>query len=273
MAEWALVLFTVLSQMAAGAFITLWALDTFTGKVENKIGTFAALGIVVAMGLALVASMGHLGHPLEAYRALAHVGTSRLSHEVLAFGLFFTLTVLYYWQWQTGRSRRSVGLAGAIVAILAVISSGLVYTLPARPAWNNVGPVLFFLLTAASLGPLFIAVLAHARQYVFGKNIFMIVAAALVCSLTSLALYVTLMTGMGDTEALTGRNIILGMTFWPRLLLGLIAPLGLLGYVGSKREWNVRCYVPVLFALVLIGELLGRELFYSSAVALTMFGL
>lgn len=272
MAEWALVLFTVLSQMAAGAFVTLWFLDRFTGKIENRLGFFAAQGIVAAMGLALLASLGHLGHPLESYRALAHLGTSWLSREVAIFGLFFAITVVYCWQWQTGSSRGMTGLAGSIVAILAVTTSGMVYTLPAQPAWNNAGPALFFLLTALSLGPLFIAVLAQFKQYVLTKSIFILVAAMLGCSLIGIAVYATTMLGAGGVAQLSGWKLTSGPVFWLRLVVGILAPLGLLAYAGSQPEWNVRKYVPVLFVLVLLGELLGRGLFYGSAVALTMFG-
>ncbi len=272
MAEWALVLFTVLSQMAAGAFVTLWFLDRFTGRIENGLGMFAAQGITAAMGLALLASLGHLGQPLESYRALSQLGTSWLSREVAAFGLFFALTVVYCWQWRTGAARGPVGLAGSVVAVLAVVSSGMVYTLPAQPAWNNAGPLLFFLLTAFSLGPLFIAVLAHFRQYAPAKAVFWFVAAMLGCSLTGLAMYTTIMLGAEGVARLTGWNLVSGPVFWLRLILGILAPLGLLAYAGRQPAWNERNYVPVLFVLVLIGELLGRGLFYGSAVALKMFG-
>lgn len=272
MAEWALVLFTVLSQMAAGAFVTLWVLDTLKGKIEGTIGTFVSQGIVLAMGLGMLASLGHLGHPLEAYRASAHFSTSWLSREVVLFGLFFFLTVVYYWQWRSGGARRLVGTIGSVVALLAVPTSGMVYVLPAIPAWNNFGPILFFLLTAATLGPLFVAMLLTAKQYRLGKSLFQFVTAALTCSFISVALYISLLISTGDVAARTGWNAMLSVTFWLRLLLGWIAPLSILGFALSRQQWSISRYVMIVFILVLIGELLGRELFYGSAIALTMFG-
>jgi anaerobic dimethyl sulfoxide reductase subunit C (anchor subunit) len=273
MGEWALVLFTVLSQMAAGAFITLWVLDTVKGNMKEATGTFVSQGVVLAMGLGLLVSLGHLGHPLEAYRASAHFGTSWLSREVVLFGLFFFLTVVYYWQWRTGGARRLVGIIGSVVALLAVPTSGMVYVLAAIPAWNSFGPIFFFLLTASTLGPLYTAVLLTLKQYSLGKGLFQFVMAALVCSCMSFALYLSLLISVGDVAALTGWNTMLSITFWLRLFIGWIAPLGILGYVLAQQQWHISRYVILAFALVLIGELLGRELFYGSAVALTMFGL
>lgn len=273
MGEWALVLFTVFSQMAAGAFVSLCMLDTVKGNMKETTGTFVSQGIVLAMGLGLLASLGHLGHPLEAYRASAHFGTSWLSREVIVFGLFFFLTVVYYWQWRTGGARRLVGIIGSVVALLAVLTSGMVYVLAAIPAWNNFGPIFFFLLTAVILGPLYAAVLLTIKQYSLEKSLFQFVMAALVCSFMSFALYLSLLISAGDVAALTGWNTMLNITFWLRLFLGWIAPLGILGYVLVRQQWYIYRYVILVFALVFIGELLGRELFYGTAVALTMFGL
>lgn len=273
MGEWALVLFTVLSQMAAGAFITLWVLDTVKGNIKEATGTFVSQGIVLAMGLGLLTSLGHLGHPLEAYRASAHFGTSWLSREVVLFGLFFCLTVVYYWQWRTGGARRLVGIIGSFVALLAVPTSGMVYVLAAIPAWNNFGPIFFFLLTAFTLGPLYTAVLLTLKQYRLEKSLFQVVIAALACSCMSFALYLSVLISAGDVAALTGWNTMSSITFWLRLFIGWIAPLGVLAYVLIQQQWHSSRYVILAFALVLIGELLGRELFYGSAVALTMFGL
>lgn len=273
MGEWPLVLFTVLSQMAAGAFISLWVVDTVKGNMKESTGVFVSQGVVIAMGLGLLASLGHLGHPLEAYRASAHFATSWLSREVVLFGLFFSLTVVYYWQWRTGGARRLVGIVGSIVALLAVPTSGMVYVLAAIPAWNNAGPIFFFLLTALTLGPLYTAVLLMIKQYSLGKGMFQFVMATLACSCMSFALYLSLLISAGDVAALAGWDTMLSIGFWLRLFIGWIAPLGILGYVLTRQQWHMSRYVMLVFALVFIGELLGRELYYGSAVALTVFGL
>ena len=273
MGEWPVVLFTVLSQMAAGAFVTLWVLDGKTIKIGTEIGAFASKGIVIITGISLAVSTSHLGHPMEAYRAIAHIGTSWLSAEILFFGMFFALTVVYCYQWHQGKERKLIGTVGAIVALLAVLSSGMIYMLPARPAWNNLGPILFFLLTAATLGPLFISALFKMKNYQLGKNLYIFAGVVLVAGLTHFLLYLSMLMSMGDVGMLTGKNMIMGGFFWPRLLVGWLVPLSIITYATLQKEWNISRLVILLFILTFVGELLGRYMFYGSVIALTMFGL
>ncbi|WP_378955092.1 dimethyl sulfoxide reductase anchor subunit family protein [Pelosinus sp. sgz500959] len=272
MGEWALVLFTVLSQMAAGAFVTLWVLDQRTKKIDAAVGAFAAKGIVIIIGIGLAASTGHLGHPLEAYRALSHIGTSWLSAEVLLFGMFFVMVLVNCYQWQRGIDRKFTGAVGAAIALLAVMSSGMIYVLPARPAWNHFGPVLFFLLTAAVLGPLLISVLFKMKNYVVGKNVYLFEGAVLVIGLINFLLYLSMLMSMGDVATLTGKNMIMSAAFWPRILAGWLVPIGVIAYTALQREWNISRLMIALFVLTFIGEVLGRGMFFGSATALTIFG-
>lgn len=273
MGEMPLILFTVLSQMAVGAAVTLWLLDVNGAKLEQRAGAFVAKGIVAAVGISLLASLAHLGHPFEAYRALSHITSSWLSREVALFGIFLVLSAVYWRQWQSGADRKMTGLMTAITGILAVIASGMIYVLPAQPAWNSISPVLFFLLTAVVLGPLFVAALLQSKQYVLGKVAFSIVTAGLICGVANFALYVSMLFSQGSAAALTGGNIILSMAFWPRLAVGWAAPVGILAYAAVKPEWDIRTKITLLFALVFIGELLGRGLFYGTSVALTVAGM
>lgn len=272
MGEWAVVLFTVLSQMAVGAFVTLWVLDRRTKKIGQKLGAFVSKGIVLITGIGLAVSTGHLGHPMEAYRALSHIGTSWLSAEILLFGIFFALTLVYGYQWHQGMERKFIGEVGSVIALLAVVSSGMIYVLPARPAWNNIGPILFFLLTAATLGPLFISALFKMKNYQLGKNLYIFEGAVLVVGLTNFLLYLSMLMSMGDVGALTGKNMIMSGFFWPRLLVGWLVPMSIIAYTGLQKEWNISRWIVALFVLTFIGELLGRGMFYSSVTALTMFG-
>jgi len=272
MGEWPVVLFTVLSQMAAGAFVTLWVLDQRTKKIGTEMGSFASLGIALITAISLAVSTSHLGQPMEAYRALSHIGTSWLSGEILLFGMFFALTVIYWYQWHCGMERKFIGAIGASVALLAVMSSGMIYVLPARPAWNNLGPMFFFLLTAAALGPLLISVLFKIKNVQLGKNLYIFASVVLVVGLTNFLLYLSTIISMGDIGTVTGKNIIMNGVFWPRLLAGWLVPLGIIAYTALQKEWNISRLVVALFILTFIGELLGRSMFYETVTALTVFG-
>lgn len=275
MGEMALVLFTVLSQTAAGAFITMVLLAALTGNHNENAAKFATGGILVMLIASMLASLGHLGHPLEAYRALSHLETSWLSREILLAGSFLALAFLHFYQLSKGGSTRFSGIAGVIAAILMVGASGMIYVLPAVPAWNNAAPLLFFFLTAATAGPLYFAVLAAARQYAVPGAVYRIIGAALLTGLISLLLYLSMLAGSGDVAAVSGTAILSGGAFWVRLLVGWILPLGFLLNCSRQDGGKPAAggYLTALFFLVIIGELLGREMFYSSAVALTMFGL
>ena len=107
--DWVLAAFTILSQMAVGAFLLTWLthlrLRRKTGEAEVRglcLGTLLAVGPILAVGLAL--SLVHLSAPLNAWRTLSNVRTSWLSREIL-FGLLF----LVMWLGSAFMELRSVG--------------------------------------------------------------------------------------------------------------------------------------------------------------------
>ena len=98
--EWALITFTILTQMAVGAFLVLRVVHFYAAKKAgmeeaDRLSDRALLAIVVVMGLALVASLFHLGNPLNAPRAVVNLATSWLSREIL-FGVIFTVLAVIF---------------------------------------------------------------------------------------------------------------------------------------------------------------------------------
>lgn len=267
MGDLSLVLFTVLSQMAAGATVALWLMDMLGGSAPAEVGK-RAVGIIISLtGVSLLISLVHLGEPLGAYKALANLSNSWLSREVSLFAILLMVQLLYYRQWQGGMQRGMVGAIASFFAICAIWASGMVYVLPARPAWNNAGPVLFFFFTAATLGPLFLAAIYRFCQAAVPIKLYGIVAAILGTGFFTYILYTTLLTAVGGPAALTGSNLITSGSFWPRMVIGWVVPLLLLGY-GAVRRIDVHQWVFFLLCCALIGELMGRELFYSTVTAL-----
>lgn len=274
MGEFPLVFFTVLSQMAAGAAVTLALLDYFTDRVELAAGRKAALATAIITALSLGVSLLHLGTPLNAYRALTNLGSSWLSREVILFSLLLGLLAVYYWLWrQDNALRKTLGLVMAAVAVLAVISSALVYVLPAVPAWNNASTVAFFLLTAIVLGPLFILSVLKMPDEKMPSALIngtgLVLAAGLIIFLT----YVSVLSSGTGASALTGANIAGSGAFWLRIVLNWVLPLGFLVWTLARRKPLAYSSVLGIFALVLAGELVGRYLFYYAAVALRVAGL
>lgn len=271
MGDFPLVIFTVLSQLAVGAMITLLLLDYLTDRIDNSAGKRLTLMILSITGVGLGFSLLHLGHPLEAYRALTNLGSSWLSREVVLFSVFGALLIAYYFQWRENSRKEIIGTAAAAAGLLAVVSSGMVYVLPAVPAWNNLSPVLFFLLTTAILGPLFVITVLGWKGTTSSPDLTGLTGIILAIYLLSFVLYISVLLSSGGASGQTAAVLLGSSTFWLRAVLTWILPLGLIIWVMRKRT-NDFHYVAAAFLLVFAGEILGRFLFYDTAVILKIAG-
>ena len=102
--HWPLVIMTVLTQLSVGAFATVWLLQLL--GASTRLGVAALTSLLVG-GLALAASTLHLGRPVYAYRALKMWRRSWLSREVLLFTAFSVVACLYAGGALDGAARRS----------------------------------------------------------------------------------------------------------------------------------------------------------------------
>lgn len=266
-----LVFFTVLSQLAVGGMIMLWIIDVYKVKLNMKTGKLISGALVMITGLSILISLLHLGHPFQAYLALTHLSVSWLSREVILFSLFFLAQVFYFFQWKEGKDsqRLITGGIAAILGILAVISSALIYVLPSVPAWNNVSPVIFFLLTAVLLGPLFVGtMIAFLEKNVINLSFPMIMITGIYG--TASLVYLSVLFSGGMTLELTAQNLTNNALFYVRGILSWILPFVV--FTSLILSKNKKQLSPVLLAslvvFVLVGEFIGRELFYSTAVGL-----
>lgn len=274
MGEFPLIMFTILSQVAAGAVLTLALLDYFTDKIDISTGKRSTLIIIGITAASLVLSLLHLGHPLNAYRALTNLGSSWLSREVILFSLLMVTLLIYYRQWVSDSpSRKTLGLVISIVALAAVVSSGMIYVLPAVPAWNNFSPIIFFLLTSVILGPLFILTITKFKDEQPFSGLLIWISLLLTTSFLCFVVYVSVLFSASGESGLTGMNLLENGAFWLRIAVNWILPLGLLAWGAINRKITDYKYVVSLFVLVLVGEVIGRYLFYYSAVALKVAGL
>ena len=126
--ELPLVLFTVLSQAAVGMALFLalrscaCAMATGPATGEDAPGNRTEwLAATAAMGVALLASLFHLGHPEGAVRTLAHLEKAWLSREILAFGAFAALLAVAA---VTGKAGAGLRAAAALVGLFALYTSG-----------------------------------------------------------------------------------------------------------------------------------------------------
>lgn len=258
--EMPLVLFTTFSQMAVGAWLMLQLLVR-KERISARAARACAMVIFVLTALAMGCSTLHLGDPLGAYRALLGIGHSWLSREILIFGGFFALTFLYLLPQIKGSLRQLVGFGGSVAGILGIVITAMVYTLPARPAWDSIFPLLFFLLTAFTAGPLLITVIVRSRDNRLCHAGLKMTSCLLLAGAVTAVTYAVM-----QAAALSLPVSWLAV----RIAAGQLVPVLLLHSQRSRELPSVNSLL-VIFGLVFAGELLGHHIFYASVLPYPLF--
>lgn len=243
--HWPLVWVTLLTQMAMGAIGS-----TLLVGVERH----GAIVAFLAASIALPASLLHLGRPVMAWKALRGLRRSWLSREVLFFGLLAAATSIAVVAPST--TTAAVALA---MGVAGVYSSGRLYVVPGRPAWNTPLTIWAFLLSGAATGPL-LAMTVTGRDH----PLQLLSAAALVAQMVVLA---TNLIRLKNNPAREYRGSYRLMTQHCNRLLE--ARVGLI-ILGLLLVFNAPAFVAM--AVVLVAEGLGRYLFFVSVVPLSTPG-
>jgi formate dehydrogenase iron-sulfur subunit len=271
--HWPLVLMTVLTQLAVGAFAAIWLLQLMDGSAN--LGA-AALASLLVGGLALSASTLHLGRPIHAYRAVRMWRRSWLSREVLLFSAFSTVAGLYAGMLWFGMPGSAVVGAGTVVlGVAGVTTSACIYRVPSRPAWNTRYTLLQFNLTAGILGPLFAAVVSGgdlgrlglgAATFAGAQFVLLALRMFRCISSDSLELRGTarlLSTVLAGRLLLRGALLALGAIVLP-LLAGPAGALAVGAATAAQKAGHSVLVVALLLAVA--GEIVGRYLFFVSVV-------
>jgi len=174
--ESTLVAFTLAGQAAAGTYAILAVLQLAIGAATPfDWRTLAVLSLLVLLGMA--ASLGHLGVPSQAYRALCGLRTSWLSREILAAALFagsLALQTGVALLWGAARFPAALTFVVALLGLSVVYCMARAYMLRTMQAWDTPAVLLSFAATALVLGGLLALVLAPGA----GSGVVWLVAAA-----------------------------------------------------------------------------------------------
>lgn len=307
--EWALIIFTILAQMAVGSFIVIGAVHFFASRKAGEVEAdrmsdraLLALGPILVFGT--VASLFHLGNPVNAFRAVNNVGSSWLSREIL-FNMLFLVAggVFAIMQWRKLGSpalRNALAWVAAAFGVALVYSMSRVYMIRTVPVWNTLATPISFFATTFLLG-----VLAVGAAYVVNYNYMrrreepgcdggvqcellrsslrgLALAAILLVgiNLVITPLYVSYLSSNGGVGQRSASIMIddYGVLFALRLVLVFLGAAVLGGFLYQNasspgRESMLGSLAYTAFALVLIGEVLGRFLFYASQVGVGIHGL
>src|SRR5579883_2309903 len=201
----------------------------------------------------------HLGRPIYALRALKGLRRSWLSREVLALSLFTLIAGLFTAFTLIHSSVLPViGLFTVLTGLAGLMCSARIYMVRARPAWNSGYTVAEFFSTAALLGALSVGTVErHPPVWLY------LAASLFACSQFSTQALKLLWLARSDIFELRGVFLLLSgrlrNAFLIRMAL-LIAAIAVPLIAQAPR------IIAMLFAIALIGELLGRYLFFVSVV-------
>jgi formate dehydrogenase iron-sulfur subunit len=135
--HWPLIIMLLLSQMAAGIFLTVAMGALGSESMRLHAAPLSTLAFFI-LNAGLSASVSHLGRPLGAWRFFLGLRTSWMSREILAFSLFagaaFVSTALCWML--PGSSGAVAGLAVAAgLGLVAVFTSVMIYADTRRAFW------------------------------------------------------------------------------------------------------------------------------------------
>jgi len=298
--EWSIIIFTILGQMAAGAMLTLMVVRTYLASRTSTQEVDAMLDgptfiVVPVMGVALLASLTHLNNIVNVVRAVPNLGTSWLSREVVVAVVFVVLAIVYtFMQWRKVSSnavRTIIGWITALMGVALVYSMSKVYMVRTQPAWNNFATPSSFAVTALLLGALAVAVgmivvnsrleqkdsAAAEKRQAFLRPVMQGIALWSVILLGVEFLIIPLFMGYLATQGTAAAgtlNLLLG-PFLQTLMLRLILVFAGAGILGTYLFHNagvpgkgktVATLTYSVFVLVLLGEVMGRILFYATNI-------
>ena len=280
--EWPLIVFTLLTQTAVGAFIVLFLMRFFLQKDSAdviKLTKPGLLAVAPIMAVALLLSLFHLGSPLIAYWSIAHLSTSWLSREILFSGLFFFLSAICFYLYLKDKRADVLGWLTGIAGLLAILSMSSIYRFTIMPAWESYNTYLAFYGTTFVLGPVgaVASIVFSAKKYnlaylneKFLRKVSLITAAAILVQLVFLPEYLTGLVTEGQA-GVTSAALFAGTYAFPMILRWILTVVGGVMLVvcayktTGKKVIKTNSYYFTLL-VILMGEIVGRYIFYAITI-------
>ena len=270
--EWPLMIFTVFGQCVAGGFIVL-ALALLKGQLpreQQQRVVLSMFALWVLMGIGFIASTLHLGSPMRAFNSLNRVGASSLSNEIASGAIFFAVGGIGWLLAVTSKlscALRSMWLVVTMVlGVVFVWMMVRVYnTIDTVPTWYTIWTPLSFFLTLFIGGPLLgYLLLRWAGVEGWGMRLLPVISlAALVVSVI-----VTTMQGveLASIQSSIQQASALVPDYGSLMAWRIVAiALALVCWVAPQLK-GYQPALPLLslaFVLVLVGEMIGRGVFYG----------
>ncbi len=269
--EWPLMVFTVLGQCVAGGFIVM-ALALLTGvsdRVQQKRVHWAMIVLWVLMGIGFMASVLHLGSPLRAFNSLNRIGESALSNEIASGSVFFAVGGFWWLVTVLGKMPQALGkiwmMLTMILGVFFVWMMCKVYLIDTIPTWYSVYTPLSFFLTMFIGGPLLgylllrvAGVTGWGMRLLPAISLLAVVISTVVVMLQGMDL-ATIHSSIMQASALVPEYG--ALMSWRLLVLALALACWIIPQLkGGQANPAVLTFA---FVLVIVGELIGRGVFYG----------
>jgi anaerobic dimethyl sulfoxide reductase subunit C (anchor subunit) len=298
--EWTLPVYTILIQLSTGTLLALWTIRAIFkpqlgSAALDRISRYPLLVGWITILTAMIGSHLHLSWPTLSLLSVFNVRTSWISREIsftVLYSLAFTLLVAAVWtQRASARVITLLGWATVSLGLTTIYCMARIYMMAIHPAWNTLVTPISFFGAALLLGSISLALMlfldlkfAELRQTAAAPERRMILQRSLVGLTWTVGVVAAAILGAnllliarlqhGDEVARTSLQLLLGL-YQPLLLLRLgvsLAGVYLLAAAvsGLRRQ---RRALDTLFtsvylscSLLMVGEILGRILFYAMDV-------
>ena len=264
----ALNIFSIFVQASIGIMIFV-----FIAKLINKEAMYriALITALVLGGVGLLASMFHLGTPLNGTNSLNNFATSWLSKEIWFSAIFAVLAlVATVGAFVKNSSLVLIGAGlAAIVGLVDVFAMASVYTFASVPAWQSIATMgEFFTATIAMGGVLFF--LLGGKDALFMKKAGSI---AVIIAVAVQAVFIVLgyigIAASGSAAAAASMTMLNDLVFanivkWAFILAGAIAL-----FLPKEGKSSV-ALIGSATGLMFVGQFVGRYVFYAIMTVITV---
>jgi formate dehydrogenase iron-sulfur subunit len=284
-----LVVMLVLTQLSVGTFAAMAGLAHFASWLPAYTLRAGAVVALVSGLVAIGASVGHLGRPLQAWRAVIGIGHSWLSREIVAFGVFAAAAVAA----ATARLLEPRGdvadVLGAIVSAVGVGAVGcsvMIYAVTGRCFWRLDRTARAFATTtlACGLATATVVVAATADPSVAAATLRALAFGLVAVTVVSLAGHAWFLRSAGTGDPVLDRSArllrgSLAATSRAHIALaivgGVCGPLLLVALLSEPEPpvAAVRTVAVLALLFVVRGELAGRTLFFRAMASPRMPGI
>lgn len=268
--EWPLVLFTVLGQCVVGAVIVMsyaWNQASNNSELQHKM-LRPMFFIWLLMGIAFIASVMHLGSPLRAFNSLNRIGESALSNEIASGSVFFAAGGFWWLISILKKMPAAIGKIWLVITVLLgvffVTAMTRVYQIDTVPTWHNGYTTLSFFLTVLLTGPLLAVLLLRSIGYEYRSR--RLATVSVLALFIAIAVIVLQSNELAEIQSSVQHASALvpdyaSLQVWR---IALIA-LGLGCWICSliRRTPAKTSGLLLGFILVVVGECIGRGIFYG----------